>query len=114
LWLTDNDYRDIFLNFPLHTTLQKYCGIDITQLFPMLKAGEASVVIARWLHNAMGLQSSPYALVHGALRAKHLVLGDPIDDENPFQWDPIEENLPCAPDYDPSLPWIMKRRKDGR
>jgi hypothetical protein len=62
----------------------------------------------------MGLRSSLYALVQGALQAKHLVLRDPTDDENPFQWDHIEENLPCAPDYDPSLTWIMKRRKDGR
>jgi hypothetical protein len=83
-------------------------------LFPTLKAGEVSVGIARWFPNAMGLRISPYASVQGALRAKHLVLGDPTDAENPFQWDHIEENLLCAPDYDPSLPWIMKRRKDGR
>jgi hypothetical protein len=33
-WLGDNDYGDMFFNFPLHATLQKYCGIDLTQLFP--------------------------------------------------------------------------------
>jgi len=113
-WLADNDYGDMFLNFPLHAKLQKYCGIDLTQLFPTLKAGEASVVVARWLRNAMGLRSSPYASVQGALRAKHIALGDPADENNPFQWDHIKENLPCAKGYDPSLPWLMKMRKDGK
>jgi hypothetical protein len=113
-WLADNDYGDMFLNFPLHVNLQKYCGIDLTQLFPNHKAGEASVVIARWLRNAMGLRSSPYASVQGALRAKHLVLGDPQDEGNPFQWDHIRENFPCSKGYEPSMPWIMKIRTDGQ
>jgi hypothetical protein len=65
----------MFLNFPLHATLQIYYGIDLTQLFPTLNTGEASVVIARWLPNAMGLRSSLYASVQGALQAKHIVLG---------------------------------------
>jgi hypothetical protein len=98
-WLADNDYGDMFLNFPLHAKLQKYCGIDLTQLFPNMKAGEASVDVARWLRNAMGLRNSPYAPVQGALRAKHIALGDPKDEDNPFQWDHVQENHPCAQNY---------------
>jgi hypothetical protein len=107
-WLANNDYEDMFLNFPLHAKSQKYCGTDLTQLFPDMKAGEASVVVARWLRNAMGLRNSPYASVQGALRAKHIALGDLKDDDNPFQWDHVRENLPRAQNYNPSLPWIMK------
>ena len=113
-WLADNDYGDMFLNFPLHASLQKYCGIDLTQLYPNMKGGEASVMVARWLRNAMGLRSSPYASVQGALRAKHIALGDPADENNPFQWDRVIENLPGTQEYDPSLPWIMKMRRDGK
>ena len=29
-WLADNDYRECFLNFPLHPDLQKYCGVDLS------------------------------------------------------------------------------------
>ena len=29
-WLADNDYGEMFLNFPMHPDLQKYCGIDLT------------------------------------------------------------------------------------
>jgi hypothetical protein len=74
-WLADNDYGDMFLNFPLHAKLQKYCDIDLTQLFPNIKAGEASAIVARWLRNAMGLRNYPYALVQGALGTKHIALG---------------------------------------
>jgi hypothetical protein len=35
-WLADNDYGEMFLNFPLHPDLRKYCGVDLTQLFPEL------------------------------------------------------------------------------
>eukprot|EP00536_Pseudo-nitzschia_multiseries_P004062 jgi/Psemu1/9155/gm1.9155_g len=31
-WLADNDYGEQFLNFPLHPDLQRYYGIDLTQL----------------------------------------------------------------------------------
>ena len=113
-WLADNDYSDMFLNFPLHADLQKYCGIDLTQLFPELKGGEASVAIGRWLRNAMGLKSSPYASVQGALRAKQLILGKPSDMDNPFQWERIVENLPCSENYDATQPWVAKIRSDGQ
>ena len=33
-WLADNDYGEMFLNFPMHPDLQPYCGIDVTQFFP--------------------------------------------------------------------------------
>jgi hypothetical protein len=41
-WLADNDYGDMFLNFPLHAKLHKHCGIDLTQLYPNMKASDIS------------------------------------------------------------------------
>jgi hypothetical protein len=111
-WLADNDYGDFFLNFPLHADLQKYCGVDLTQLFPELKGEASCIIVGRWLRNAMGLRPSPYCSIQGGLRAKRIILGDPDDPANPFQWDSIEENLPCSEGYNASLPWITKVRKD--
>jgi hypothetical protein len=54
-WLADNDYGEIFLNF------RKYCGIDLSQLFPELVEDGKDSVIAQWMRNAMGLRGSPYA-----------------------------------------------------
>ena len=31
-WLGDNDFEDCWLNHELHTSLQKYCGINISDL----------------------------------------------------------------------------------
>lgn len=40
-WCADNDYGDMFLNFPLHLDLQKFCGIDLSDLFPELAPNKA-------------------------------------------------------------------------
>ena len=45
--------------------------------------------------------------------AKYEVLGDPNDQNNPFAWDRVRMNLPGAEEYDATLPWVMKLRRDG-
>ena len=112
-WLADNDYEDCWLNFPLHPDLQKYCGIDIGVLFPELKRFDAQMLIAVWIRNAMGLSNSPYNSIQSALYAKRLVMGDRKNEENPFHWDRIEENLPFSAEYKASLPKLTKVRVDG-
>jgi hypothetical protein len=112
-WLADNDYGEMFLNFPLHSDLRKYCGVDLSQLFPeLIKDGKDSV-IAQWMQNAMGLRGSPYGSVQGCLRAKRHIMGDLKEVGNPFEWDHIELNLPCSKDYNASKPWLINMRKDG-
>ena len=88
-WCADNDYGDCFLNFPLHKDIQKFCGVDLTELFPELAANEAQKVIGIWLQNAMGLRTSPYYSVQGALRAKHIIQGDRFDVKNAFSVGPL-------------------------
>ena len=61
----------------------------------------------------MGLKSSLYNSIQGALRAKRVIMGDPADPDNAFQWCLITENLPGLVDYDASLPLLTKLRKDG-
>jgi hypothetical protein len=58
--LADNDYGEMFLNFPLHPDLRKYCGVDLSQLFPELIKDGKNSVIGQWMQNAMGLRGSPY------------------------------------------------------
>ena len=77
LWLHNNDYGDFFLNFPLHPDLQKFCGIDLSQLYG--DPNEGQFALGRWLRNAMGLKPSPYASIQGGLRAKRIVMGDRKD-----------------------------------
>lgn len=57
-WITDNDYGDCFLNYPLHPDLQKFCGINLSQLFPDLTWSVAQLLVGAWIQNAMGLKPS--------------------------------------------------------
>ena len=75
-WLDDNNYGDMFMNFPMHEDLQKYCGIDVTQLFPKLKWEGVDLTVGCWLHSVMGLKSSPYNCTQGGLRANQIVEGN--------------------------------------
>ena len=44
-WASDNDYGDMFLNFPLHPSLQVFCGVDLRQLFPDPNQGQRVIGI---------------------------------------------------------------------
>ena len=55
------------MNFPLHPDLRKYCGIDLSQLFPDKDVeGADDLVVGRWMRNTMGLSPSPYSLVQSS------------------------------------------------
>ena len=113
-WLADNDYGEQFLNFPLHPDLRKYCGIDLSQLFPDEDVeGTDNLVVGRWMQNAMGLSHSPYSSVQGSTRAKRAIMGNPRDGNNPFAWHSVRLNLPGTADYNPKLYWMLNEFKDG-
>lgn len=62
----------------------------------------------------MGLKDSPYCSIQMAVVAKIASYGDKDDPRNPFLWKDAELNLPGQqPDYDPTYPWVYKRRCDG-
>ena len=71
------------------------------------------MVLGVWLHCAMGLCSSPYNVIQGALVAKRFVLGDPTNSANSFQWSSISENLTFITTYNASEPKLRKLRVDG-
>ena len=61
----------------------------------------------------MGLKSTPYNSIQGALRAKRVIMGDPSNPNNAFQWCSITENLPGSANYDVSMPLLTKLGNDG-
>jgi hypothetical protein len=61
----------------------------------------------------MGLKPSPYQTTQAMLFAEDITRGDPDNEENLFKRDHVRMNLPGAPDYDPSLPWVYKVKRDG-
>ena len=111
-WCADNDYGEQFLNFNLHPELQRYCGVDLTQLADD-KSKSKSDVFGQWKRCAMGLRPSPYAAVKGALIARRMILGDRHDPKNPFRWQRVVLNQPGDKGYRAELPWIMQVKEDG-
>jgi len=114
----DMDIGEMFLNFPLHTSLRPYAGVDITHVRGKRGKEEdwevgRERVWERWSRNFMGMTDSPYRSLQLVIVAKHVAYGDRNDDHNPFQWKLVRLNLPGSPDYDPSHPWVAKYRADG-
>ena len=75
-WLANNGYGEMLLIFPMHPDLQKYCGIDLTQLFPDLRKEGADLLLDAWLRCAMGMTSSPYICTQGGLWANQIIKGN--------------------------------------
>jgi hypothetical protein len=61
----------------------------------------------------MGLKDLPYRSIQMAVVAKLAAYGVKDDPKNPFQWEDVVLNLPDQPEYDPTYPWVYKRRRDG-
>jgi hypothetical protein len=77
-YMGDLDIGEMFLNFVLHETVQKYCGVDLTCLFPE-EVQPGQVLWERWSRCGMGFTSSPYQTIQGVLWAEELILGDRFD-----------------------------------
>mmetsp|Transcript_11543 Transcript_11543/g.17723 ORF Transcript_11543/g.17723 Transcript_11543/m.17723 type:complete len:198 (+) Transcript_11543:2360-2953(+) len=94
-WCADNDYGEHFHNFPLSPDLQKYCGLDLSQLYPEKIWEVEDLLTAVWVRNVMGLKQSPYASVQGSLRAKTVIrlrVGLWDGQPNRFDWCSVRKN----------------------
>jgi hypothetical protein len=67
--------------------------MDLSQIFDKEMNADAGPAMGIWTRNATSLRPSPCASVQGSLRAKQLVLGDHKDENNPYQWDWVWQNL---------------------
>ena len=115
----DLDVGEMFLCFNLGMDLRPYAGVDITYMRNTSRATQEDWekgrdrTWERWHRNFMGMKDSPYRSIQLMLMMKKLAYGKRTDQNNPYQWERVELNLPGSEDYDPTLPWVMKVRIDG-
>lgn len=118
-WMLDRDIGDMFLNFPLDRRVWPYTGLNLETLFDGTAEEDADIIKmagSKWVHWGrclMGFKPSPYNAIKTALVVEEVAKGDRHCESNPFQWDRVRLNLPGNADYDPSLSWVTKIRKDG-
>jgi hypothetical protein len=110
-WMSDLDMGEQFLNFPLHPTLQKFCGIDLRPYFGSLTD---PTMWYRWTRCMMGLKTSPYFSIQGTLLGEEVAFGDPMEVSNPMHWSEVQLNLPGSDNYDPKHPWVSRITSTGR
>lgn len=102
-WMGDLDMGEQFLNFPLHPSLQVYCGIDLK---PFFRPDGRHTYWQRWTRCMMGLRPSPCFAIQGTHLTEEVVFGDRTDQTNPTHWDVVSLNLPGSHQYDPMYPWV--------
>lgn len=99
----------MFLNFPLHESIQASSGIDLSPFKERLGIqGDKQSSWFRWKRNWMGARLSPYSSVQLCSIAEEFCRGNNSDSTNPLRWDVIVLNLPGSKNYDPSKPRVYK------
>jgi hypothetical protein len=106
-YMVDIDLGEMFLNFPLHSVLQRYSGVDFTHYSDDLK-GPVRPLWVHWTRCWMGLKPSPFMAVRFYYWAEEFAKGNRREKGNPLRWDFIKLNLPGDPTYDPTQPRVMK------
>ena len=102
----DFDIGEMFHNFHLHIKDQNLFGARIIR--------DGVETAYRWTRLTMGSKPSPYFSVQTILWGLELIIGDIADVSNPYHYCKVVLNLPGSKDYDPTLPWLMKVRYDGK
>jgi hypothetical protein len=92
----DLDVREKFLNYPLHSDLQEFSGVDVRGVGLLdqrdhdWEANQGPGPWERWERNWMGLQDSSYCSQQWQVHLKFEVYGDRKVLSNPFHWDRVE------------------------
>ena len=108
----DIDVGQHFNNFRLHKSDQPFLGVRVT-LTNNNPEEEEQEEWWRFTVLPFGLKASPYIACQGQARITELAKGDTCDPKNPFHFSTAVLNLPCARNYDPSLPRVLLLREDG-
>ena len=97
--VVDLDLGEMFLNFPIHRSLDRVVGIDLT---PFKRNIEEKLLVkyknpqrlsARWTRLCFGWNQSPEQAISFYYLAEDFVRGNPKDRNNPLYWDKIVLNL---------------------
>ena len=110
-YMMDMDLGEMFYNFPMHESVQAYCGLDLR---PYLNPTSNKTMWERWSRCMMGWVAAPYLATKYQLLADEVAQGDPQDPSNPFRWARVVMNLPGLPSYDPTQPWVYRTTRDGK
>ena len=106
----DMDQGEMYLNYVLHLSDRHAFGIKMQR---ELSDGRNITIFRRCSRLMFGAKPAPYGAVQMHVRALEIIQGDRHDPKNAFQWDHVAVNWPFERDYDPSLPRVMRIRKDG-
>ena len=107
-WFGDIDLGEMFLNYPLDERIRPYAGVDVTYVDNDLADSKVKRILERWTRCLMGFKPSPYVTTQTFAWSEEVIMGNHLDDSNPFYWDTIKHNYPGTNDYDPAMPWIYK------
>jgi hypothetical protein len=114
-FMGDSYIGEMFLNFMLEENCACLEGVDLTHYVPKGELdGEVQRHLVRWNICLMGGTLYPYQTEQGMGHAKEMIMGDPNDCLNVFQWKEVRLNFPGAEEYDPSLSWVANIREDAR
>jgi hypothetical protein len=108
--MLDHDIGEMFLNFPMHESIQPFSGIDVR---PYCYPGSAQTHIERWVRCMMGWVAAPYVTTQSLALAKEVIYGDQTLPDNPYGWTRVILNLPGQPGYTPTLPWVRRVTSTG-
>jgi len=109
-WMSDHDIGEMFLNFPMHESIQPFSGIDIR---PYCFPDSSRTHIERWVRCMMGWVAAPYITTQSLALAKEVIFGDRLQSGNPYQWETVVLNLPGQRGYTPTLPWVRRVTRSG-
>ena len=99
------DVGEQFLNYPLHSDLQEYLGVDVREVRSsnpadrVWEADRGPGLWERWERNWMGLQDSPFWSLQWQVCLKFEVYGNCKVLSNPFHWDRVVFNFPGSKGY---------------
>ena len=105
-WFDDHDLGEMFLNYFLDKSIQKYSGVDLTANLKSAKSDWRA-----WCRMFMGFTASPYVTCKLFGWCMDVIFGNRWDHNNPFRWDEVISNLPGSDTYDPAGPRIYKAWK---
>lgn len=106
----DIDVGEMFYNYRTHKKDRQFLG---ARIISTRHSGKEPSRFVRFTALPFGARTSPFIAYQGQCRILELAEGDKDDESNPFQWDRVHMNLPCAQNFDPSLPRVFRLRKDG-
>jgi hypothetical protein len=101
-FMADSDIGEMFLNFMLEERCARLTGVDLTHYVHRGEGAlEGKIHLVRWGRCSMGGTFYPYQTGQGMGHAKELIMGDPNNEQNVYQWKEARLNLSGSPYYDP-------------